>query len=55
MADVLVEASLVGDVGAAQLEDALTTQGELERLIANDALRADKGPLATPGVDPVDV
>lgn len=43
--DVLVEAGLVRDVGAGELEDALAAQGVFERFIADGALASNEGPL----------
>lgn len=55
MADVLVEAGLVGDVGAAQLQHALALEGVLEGLVTNDTAAADEGALSAPRVDAVNV
>lgn len=55
MADELVEARFVGDVGAAQLQDAFTAQHVFERFVADDALSSDKCPLSPAGVYSVDV
>lgn len=43
--DVLVEACLMRDVTAGELEDALAAQGVFEWFFAHCTLAADKGPL----------
>ena len=43
--DVLVEAGLVRDMAARELQDALAAQGVLKRLLADGALAADESAL----------
>lgn len=46
LSDKLVEAGLVRDVGARELQYPLAAEGVLQRLLADSALAADKGALA---------
>lgn len=47
LADVLIKASLMRDVGTGELQDTLSTKGVLEGFFADGTLAADECPLST--------
>lgn len=50
LANILVEASLMRDMGAGELQDALPSKGMFKGFFADGTLAANKGPLATVAV-----